>query len=199
MKDYDRLITEQLNRLTALPTSRTKREKTIRAIAQAQVDGRSRSSVLGQNGVVSERIFYHSEKAYHGNDLFREVLEVVTDLYVERDRAEQDKVDQEARSKRHQRRAELLSDMYELGHQQLQMILDKISPTKPGQNPEFPKMDIRELTQLLKVTMEQERQEFNETAVQNVDLKTDGEQLPTAQVHLYIPENGRQVKKEEEQ
>ncbi len=95
--DYTALINEQLRRLDGLKSKKTQRDKTIRALAQADVDGDPITAVFGKRGVVGKRTYYHKEKEWYHSTLFQEVLANVTDLVRRRDNEEREALEAEAR------------------------------------------------------------------------------------------------------
>lgn len=85
MENYTEQIQTQLDRLGHLRSRRSQRDKTIHALAQAAVDGRSITETLGRDGIVSERAYYSKNKSWYHDPDFRSVLERVTEIYRQRD------------------------------------------------------------------------------------------------------------------
>ncbi len=83
--------------------ARRQREATIRALAEATLEGRSWTGEHGAMGakrgrmVVSETNFYR-KRHWYAHPLVREVIENVTALYLERDAAEREKARQDKRA-----------------------------------------------------------------------------------------------------
>lgn len=101
MDDFERRVMEEIGRLVGpeFPRGRPaarQRLATIRALAEAAVTGEpwtGPNGVLGPRrpaGIVSEPNFY-SKKHWYPHPLFREVLDAVIRLYVERDAAERER------------------------------------------------------------------------------------------------------------
>ena len=108
MDGFDRKVIEEVGRLEGpeFPTgrlARRQREATIRALAEATLEGRSWTGEHGALGakrgrmVVSENNFY-AKKHWYAHPLTREVIENVTALYLERDAAERERARQEKRA-----------------------------------------------------------------------------------------------------
>ncbi len=108
MDGFDRKVIEEIGRLEGpeFPTgrlARRQREATIRALAEATLEGRSWTGEHGAMGakrgrmVVSETNFYR-KRHWYAHPLVREVIENVTALYLERDAAEREKARQDKRA-----------------------------------------------------------------------------------------------------
>ena len=108
MDDFERRISAEIGRLEGpeFPTgrlARRQREATIRALAEATLEGRSwtgEQGALGANRgriVVSANNFY-AKKHWYAHPLTREVIESVTAMYLERDAAEREKARQDKRA-----------------------------------------------------------------------------------------------------
>lgn len=108
MDDFERRVNEEIDRLEGpeFPTgrlARRQREATIRALAEATLEGRSWTGEHGAMGakrgrmVVSETNFYR-KRHWYAHPLVREVIENVTALYLERDAAEREKARQDKRA-----------------------------------------------------------------------------------------------------
>lgn len=152
--DYASEIQKQLDRLSdaepKLKSGKALRERTIRALAEGEVIGLSRNQVLGRKDTVSPRTFYSKNKDWLHHPVFKDVLDRVTALYIQRDGEQREAAAEAEAINRHYERAqlirkakarssELLDDMETAGH----------SPSS--------------IASLLKVVLEQERVEFGES------------------------------------
>lgn len=108
MDDFERRVQGEIDRLEGpeFPTgrlARRQRSETIRALAEATLEGRSwtgPNGALGPNRgrmVVSENNFY-AKKHWFAHPLTREVIDNVTALYQEREAAERERARQEKRA-----------------------------------------------------------------------------------------------------
>lgn len=107
MNDIERLVQAEIDRLRGPGFARTRRARqmrgaTIRALAEATVANRPWTGPEGVLGpkrpstIVSENNFYESAHWYQ-HPLVREVIEKVTELYVQRDAAEKEEARQRSR------------------------------------------------------------------------------------------------------
>jgi hypothetical protein len=108
MDDFEQQVSAEIGRLEGpdFPTgrlARRQRDATIRALAEATLEGRTWTGERGALGpnrskmVVSEHNFYN-KKHWHQHPLTKEVIENVTALYLARDAAEREKARQDKRA-----------------------------------------------------------------------------------------------------
>jgi hypothetical protein len=131
-----------------------------------------------EHGNVGERSYYNSQKDWHGNSLFVEVLENVAQLYRDQDLAIKNANDAEARQKRHEERAALIRK----GKGRLVEALDLVDVAEAS---------LSQVAQFMKIVFAEERMEFDElpTASARLDVTSDGEAV--AVPVIYLPDNGR--------
>ena len=147
---FEPRIVAELERLTKLSSPQDKREATLRAVARAVATGESVQSVVGAKArglVVGSRIYYHADKDYFANALFRDVLEKVTAVYREMDAALLAEVEAARGIERHVRRTAVLDS----GYRQLGRLIEHMGVY--NQSP-------AQVATFMKTIIEKEREEF---------------------------------------
>jgi hypothetical protein len=180
MTDYNALITAELARLDHLTSSKTKRDATIRALAQADIDGQAATSIFTYAHTIGERTYYSKDKDYYHNEEFRAGLAAVTDLYRRRDNEERDALEAEARRKRHEERVQMIR----MGKRLVTAVL--VDRMKRIDQNEVPDMTYSELERWLTTVFDEERIEFDELPTRKTDVTSGGEKL---EAPTYIMEN----------
>jgi hypothetical protein len=110
---YEDLIQTELDKIDYLPTRKALRDGTIRAVAQAIVDGESIRSILYDTdrpaNVVSGRVYYNSKKPYNSHPEFKATVRRVAEIYRKRELAIKEAADEAARRKRHKENAAIVN------------------------------------------------------------------------------------------
>lgn len=191
---YEELIQDELDTLDSvegLNSPKAKRDATIRAVAQAAVDGRSIRSLLEgpaaerPKNVVSHRTYYHKDKPYYHSPEFQEVLSRVENIYRRRELAIKEAADEAARRKRHEENAAfvregklLLAEAY--GEFKRALVAARAAAKETGLPQEVVlNLTPIQLAQFQKLVLAEERLVFDETPEQKVKLTAEwSDELP---------------------
>lgn len=163
-RDYAAAIEAELGRLDDLSTQKGKRDKTIRALAQAEVDGVALTTVFEQKGVISQRAYYSKDKDWYHNDLFRDVLGKVTALYLQRENEIREAAEERGRRERHEERVKLINLAKGKANQLIQE-MDTIA-----QRPDH-------VARFVATVFAEERAEFDEKQPKKIDLTSGGKPI----------------------
>lgn len=160
-RDYTALIEAELGRLNELSTQKAKRDRTIEALAQAAVDNEPVTSAFEKPGVIGMRTYYHKQKPWYHDDLFREVLGNVTELYLQREIETRQAAEERGRKERHERRVRLIN----AAHEKASLLVQQMDIAR--QRPDH-------VARFVAVVIGEERKEFDELAAKKVDVTSGG-------------------------
>ncbi|MBP8055184.1 MAG: hypothetical protein KA314_05050 [Chloroflexi bacterium] len=163
-QDYAAAIEAELGRLDDLSTQKGKRDKTIRALAQAEVDGISQTSVFKQAGVISQRAYYSKDKDWYHNDLFRDVLGKVTALYLQRENEIREAAEERGRRQRHEERVRLINAAKSKATDLIEQ-MDTVA-----QRPDH-------VARFVATVLAEERTEFDEKQPKKIDVTSGGKPI----------------------